>query len=147
MCWNEINTEIKLTEFLNRCGNFHDSCLKELRYTSGAFVDKNLNMSAINGERELYIIIQMQSDVMPVIEIRFSKLIKLNLKPVSPEYTCEILDSSMFFEDGKIYWGDSDDFYEQREQYDGTWICAKKVSWRTLDNCYMGEKEIYKSER
>ena len=37
------------------------------------------------------------------------------------------------FENGKIYWGDSSDFARQRENYQGTWLCADRVKWRMID--------------
>lgn len=141
--WNEINTEQELHDFLELYGGFHDSCLKELRYISGAFVNQNLGMHPINDQRKLYIVFQRQYEKFTVIEMEFSGLLKLNLCPNDESYTCEILDAPMFFEDGKIYWGDSDWFKEERERYEGTWLCAEKVRWRNADE-YIGSKEIYK---
>ena len=141
MQWNEINTEQELNDFLYMYGGFHDSCLKELRYVSGAFVDERLAMHPVNDQRKLYVIFQQQSEDSAVIELEFSGLTELHLMP-NERYTCEILDASMFFENGKIYWGDSDWFEEKREMYDGTWLCAEKVRWRIL-NEYIGENEIY----
>ena len=131
--WNEINTEQELFAFLKLYSNFHDCCLKEMRYISGAFVNLNSEMHPINDKRKLYIVFQGQCADITSIEMEFSGLIKLNLIPVDETYTCEILDISMFFENGKIYWGDSDEFFVQRELYDGTWLCAEKVRWRIAD--------------
>ena len=131
--WNEINTEQELLEFLALYGGFHDSCLKEMRYISGAFVNKDLAMYPINDKRKLYVVFQRQCEKNSSVEIEFSGLLKLNLVPNDEAYTCEILDVSMFFEDGKIYWGDSDWFKSEREQYDGTWLCAEKARWRFVD--------------
>lgn len=142
MIWNEINTEQELNDFLESYGGFHDCCLKELRYISGAFVDKNLSMHPINNQRKLYILFQRQYENVTVIEMEFSGLVKLNLIPNHETCTCEILDISMFFENGKIYWGDSEWFKEQRELYEGTWLCAEKAKWRIADK-YIGDKEIY----
>ena len=142
MKWNEINNEKDLNDFLYTCGGFHDSCLKELRYVSGAFVDEKFAMYPVNDQRKLYIIFQQQSRNSTVIELEFSRLVELHLNPNDENYTCEILDASLFFEDGKVYWGDSDWFETKRETYDGTWLCAEKVRWRILD-FGIGEKEIY----
>lgn len=140
--WNEITTDSDLTEFLELYGRFHDCCLKELRYISGAFVNKDLSMNPINTQRKLLILFQRQSEDNPVIELEFSNLETLNLKPIERIYTCEIFGASMFFENGKIYWGDSNLFETQRAQYDGTWLCAEKARWRFAYE-YMGDKEIY----
>lgn len=145
MVWNEINTEQNLNDFLELYDNFHDSCLKELRYISGNFVDCKLGMH-IAGQTKLSVIFQRQHDECTVVEMEFSNLLKLNLQPLGEPYTNEILDASMFFKDGKIYWGDSYQFKEQLEQYDGTWLCAEKARWRCANEC-IGEKQIYITER
>lgn len=133
MEWNEINTEKELDEFLKAFDDFHDSCIKELKYISGAYVNKKLEMHPINDERRLYMIVQSQYSNVTTIEIEFSKLTELRLRPIDETYTCEILSSSMFFENGKIYWSDSEMFKNDRELYEGTWICAEKIRWRAID--------------
>ena len=133
MIWNEINTEQEVNAFLELYGYFHDSCLKELRYISGAFVNEKLEMYPKNDERKVYALFQRQDENISTIEIEFAGLIKMNLAPNDETYTCEILEATMFFENGRIYWGDSIWFKEQREQYDGTWLCAEKVRWRNAD--------------
>ena len=140
--WNEISTEQELNEFLDLFGGFHDCCLKELRYISGAYVESNLSMYPVNELRNLYIIFQRQNKNDTVIEMEFSGLVKLNLHPNDENYTCEILDTSMFFEDGLVYWGDSNWFEVKREQYDGTWLCAKKAKWRIASK-YIGNDNVY----
>ena len=139
--WKNIDTEQELMEFLE-IYSFHDCCLKELRYVSGAFVNHNLGMSPINNKRKLYVIFQRQFESNAVVEIEFSGLENLNLRPNDENYTCEILDTAFFFENGKIYWGDSNWFKEQRELYDGTWLCAQKARWRIADE-YIGSDEVY----
>ncbi len=131
--WHEINTEEQLNDFLDIYGGFHDSCIKELKYLSGAFVNQNLDMYPVNDQRKLHIIFQRQNELLTAIEIEFSGLLRLNLIPNNAFHTCEILDVSMFFEDGKIYWGDSNWFKEQRELYRGTWLCAEKARWREVE--------------
>ena len=133
MIWNEVNTEQEVNAFLELYGYFHDSCLKELRYISGAFVNEKLEMYPKNDERKVYALFQRQDENISTIEIEFAGLIKMNLAPNDETYTCEILEATMFFENGRIYWGDSIWFKEQREQYDGTWLCAEKVRWRNAD--------------
>lgn len=133
MMWNSICNEHDLTEFLKIYDYFHDSCLTELRYVSGAFVSDNLAMHPVNDKRKLYVIFQRQSKENMSVEMEFSGLTKLCLNPENPMYTCEICDISLFFENGKIYWGDSSDFARQRENYQGTWLCADRVKWRMID--------------
>lgn len=140
--WNEIVSQHDLSAFLALYDNFHDCCLKELRYVSGAFINQNLAMKPINDQRKLLVIFQRQSENNPVVELEFSSLESLNLKPSNPMYTCEIFDATMYFENGKIYWADSSEFKKARKVYDGTWVCAERVRWRFVDE-YIGEQEIY----
>ena len=130
--WKEISTEIQLQNFMKDVNFFHDSCLKEIRYISGAYVDKDLCMHPINDRRVLRVIIQRQSDHMPVIELEFRGLKYLKLYPIDESYTCEILASTMFFKDSYIYWCDSEHLAE--EFYEGTLICASRLLWRATGN-------------
>ena len=58
--WNEIVDEKDIQNFMNKVIFFHDSCIKELRYSSGAYVTSDLRMYPINDKRILDIIIQRQ---------------------------------------------------------------------------------------
>jgi hypothetical protein len=49
--WNEINTAKDIEIFMETYGYFHDSCLKEIRYLSGAYVNSNLSMYPVNHKR------------------------------------------------------------------------------------------------
>lgn len=42
--WNEITDENSLKEFMERVSFFHDSCIKEMHYLSGAYVNENLDI-------------------------------------------------------------------------------------------------------
>lgn len=132
MKWNEIDSEKELNDFLKLYDNFHDSCLKEMLYNSGSFVDRNLGMH-MTGQTTVSVIFQRQCSECMTIEVQFSNLVKLNLKPMGEFYTSELIDASMFFKDGKIYWADSSLLTKPLEQYDGTWLCAEKARWRCLD--------------
>lgn len=141
--WNEIIDELDLRNFMDEMILFHDSCIKELRYISGAYVDNELAMYPINHRRILSVIVQRQFENNPMIEMEFKGLKFLKLFPVDEEYTCEIFDSLMFFKDDCIYWCDCRDISEdQLDDYEGVLICASKLRWRAIDNC-MGDKEFY----
>ena len=43
--WNEISTDDDVLKFMEAVCFFHDSCIKEMSYVSGAYVDVNLSMS------------------------------------------------------------------------------------------------------
>lgn len=141
--WHEINNEDEMKAFLNSIYCFHDSCLKELHYESGAFVCDNLDMLPINSKRCLKVIFQRQFEENSALELEFYELEYMNLCPVSDKYTCEILEADLFFHNGKVFW--TDDIirnYEELDKYEGTIICASKMRWRTLENS-LGEKTLF----
>lgn len=141
--WNEIGTQKDLDDFIEKFYGFHDSCIKEMKYTSGAFVTDDLAMSPVNSKRILTIIIERQFDDIPVVELEFSGLKYLKLYPVQEEYTCEILDSTFIFKDGYIYWMDIGGLNEnQLDDYQSTLVCAKNLRWRAIDVPF-GDVELY----
>ena len=143
--WNEINNEKDLKSFMDMHYDFHDSCLKELKYISGAYVDEALSMYPINDQRFLRIIFQRQFKNSSAIELEFIGLKFLRLYPNEEDYTCEILDTTMILKEDRVYWCDCGGLSEaDMEAYKGTVICASKVRWRAVDE-YIGSKEVYTS--
>ena len=124
------------------CG-FHDSCLKELKYISGAYVNEKLGMYALNDQRVLSVIIQRQFEDPSAVEMQFVGLKYLKLFPSDENYTYEILDATMILKEDCVYWCDCGGLSEEDiESYTGTVICASKVRWRAVDE-YIGPNEIY----
>lgn len=143
--WNEIVCEKDLDSFMNIMCGFHDSCVKEIKYISGAYVNEKLSMSPVNSQRVLCVIIQRQFEDPSAIEMQFAGLKYLKLFPNGENYTCEILDASMIIKEDCIYWCDCGGLSEKDiESYTGTTICASKVRWRAADE-YIGEQEVYVS--
>ncbi len=141
--WNEITNEKALNSFMDAMYGFHDSCLKEIKYISGAYVDEKLCMSPVNSQRILSMIIQRQFENPSVVEMQFVGLKYLKLYPIDENNTCEILDVTMIISEDCIYWCDCGGLSKNDiESYEGTTICASKVQWRALDE-YIGAKEIY----
>lgn len=141
--WNEVSTQIELDDFIAKFYGFHDSCIKEIKYTSGAYVNEDLSMYPINDKRKLTMIIQRQFDDCPMIELEFSGLQYLKLYPIPENYTCEILDSTIIFKDGYVYWIDEGNLkINQFDDYNRTLVCAEKLRWRVLD-MPLGSEELY----
>ena len=133
--WKELRTQHEIDNFMKEIIGFHDSCIKEIKYSSGAYVETNLSMSPVNTKRTLTVLIQRQFEDISALELEFSEL----------EYTCEILDASFFIKDGLIYWCDSSDVKEDDiHNYKGTVICSKKVRWRNASEL-IGKRDFYKS--
>lgn len=143
--WNEIVCKKDLDSFMNIMCGFHDSCVKEIKYISGAYVNEKLSMSPVNSQRILCVIIQRQFEDPSAIEMQFAGLKYLKLFPNGENYTCEILDASMIIKEDCIYWCDCGGLSEKDiKSYTGTTICASKVRWRAADE-YIGEQEVYVS--
>lgn len=143
--WHEIKNTNDIYEFMERVIYFHDSCIKEIKYLSGAYVEEDLSMNPVNDCRVLSVIIQRQFEELPMIELQFDGLDYLKLFPNNENYTCEILDSAMFIFNNRIYWADSADVSSSNfEAYNGTLICASKLRWRSID-CGIGKKEFFVS--
>lgn len=143
--WHEIISDADVTAFMKKVSFFHDSCIKELRYSSGAYVDQNFSMYPVNDRRTLNVVIQRQFKDTPVIELEFNGLKYLKLFPINDQYTCEILDSTMILTHNYIYWCDCGKIsVSDLENYSGTLICAEKVRWRSIDEC-IGNRDYFTS--
>ena len=141
--WNEIVNEVELKSFMEVFGNFHDSCIKEFKYISGAFVNEDLSMYPINSRRNLKIIFQRQVHNPAVIEMEFIGVLQLKIFPVEDNYTCEIDEATMGICDNYIFWCDEGGVAEiDVSNYKGSLICSSMVKWRIADE-YIGNKEIY----
>lgn len=141
--WNKVNNNNDLADFIKKISSFHDSCIKEIKYLSGAYVDDELSMHSVNDRRILKVIIQRQYKDFSTIEMEFEGLNFLKLFPYDEKYTCEISDSTMILKNDCIYWCDSGNLSEtDLENYRGTIICASKLRWRSIDK-YIGDKEFY----
>lgn len=129
--WHQISSEEDLKSFLKHINYFHDHCISEIHYKSGAYCDKRA-MFPINNCRSLTVITQSgQFDV----EMQFDGLISLKLFPQSEKYTCEILDASLYMSNDLIYWCNSTDLDPLDPAIDwGTVICAKSMAWRVLQD-------------
>ena len=68
--WNEVKNSNDITEVMERLAYFHDSCLKELKYVSGAYIEGNA-MQPLNEKRMLSIIIHCGVADIDAIEMEF----------------------------------------------------------------------------
>lgn len=140
--WHKISNEKELKDFMSKMWSFHDSCIKEMKYVSGAYVNEELSMQAVNTKRSLSVIIQRQDRENTTIEMVFEKLKFLKMFPPDEKYSCEILGATMFFRDGYVYWCDDDITDADIETFEGTVICASSLSWRSVEKG-TGNDEFY----
>lgn len=143
--WNKIVNNDDVMNFMNKISYFHDSCIKEMNYLSGAYVNENLSMHPINDRRLLKVIIQRQFEDLSVIELEFVGLKYLKLFPTNEQYTCDILDSTIILKNDCVYWCDCGDISEtELDYYEGTLVCAEKLRWRVVD-VSLGQKDFFVS--
>lgn len=144
--WKIISTDDDVKQFMEEMGYFHDSCIKEMSYVSGAYVNEKLAMCLINNQRMLRVVIQRQYKKDSMIEMEFHGLKALKLFPMDENYTCDIFKATMMIKEGNIYWCDCDDLSEtDSDEFTGTLICASTFRWRSIEN-HMGEKQFYNSD-
>lgn len=133
--WNEIVNNADVKNFMETVSGFHDSCIKEIKYVSGAYVDDRHFMYPVNNKRKLSIIIQRQTSINSTIELEFRKLKHLKLIPLDETYTCEILDSTLLLHEGFFYWCDCGGLTINKILlYEGTVVCAEALRWRSIND-------------
>ena len=146
MMWQDLETNADLQGFMREMSHFHDGCVKEIAYLSGAYVDAELSMHPFNDRRILRVLIQRQIEPHAMVEMEFGGLKYLRLLPVDAErFTCEISGSSLFLKDGLIYWSDEPDIIEAELDDDATVVCAKTLRWRPIEG-HMGSAVFYRGD-
>lgn len=143
MDYFEIKKDVDIEKLMKEFNYFHDSCIKEIKYCSGGYVDEKGAMYPFNSERCINVIFQSQNANIRVIEVKFDKIGKLNLVPRDEDYDCIIYGASIKKINDLFYWSEWENFkLEDIKGEDGTWISALKMSWRPLENAF-GNKQIY----
>ncbi len=143
MIYSIIKNDNDILNLMEKFGHFHDSCIKEMHYLSGGWVDQNLVMYPFNDLRSVSIIFQRQGAPNSVIELVFMGINKLNLEPRNEEYDCIIYGASLKIANDIIYWSEYDDFDENDLVNEcGTWISARQVMWRELPDA-LGNQTIF----
>ena len=144
--WTEIKSETDIKRLMRITRNFHDSCIKEISYISGAYVDMDYNMYPVNSMRVLNILIQRQEEDCPTIELSFEEIDRLSLMPQNDKYTCEIINASLQFINGQIVWSSfemsPDSYMKEFSLGSGIIVTANRLRWRRLDS-QLGNRVYY----
>lgn len=139
-----INNNDDIESFMIEFNRFHDSCIKEIKYVSSSNVDAKRAMRPFDDDNYLIIVFQSQIAKNGVIELRFDKLGRLNLKPREEGYDSIIFEASLIKHNDLYYWSEWANFDpDENNDSIGTWVSAKKISWRALDEKFMGEGDIF----
>jgi len=111
--------------------------LKELNYSSGAYVDDENRMYCTDSVRQ--VTMRFDSQWCRSIEMVFEGVIGLNLRPSSDNTTSFLYGASMFVQDGIISFYDSH-IDSIDKSYEGTWIESfglRQPKWPALHACHV----------
>ena len=127
--WKYIESQEDADAFMAEVCGFHDSVIKELYYSSGAWVDEEKNMYPDTGAKRLSV--EIHSQQCRNFEMVFEGVTALNLRPPGDNYSAEIFEASVIVKDASVYFCDS--FTEDVDLSDtGTWITAYSMKWRFI---------------
>ena len=133
--WYVVNSMEDISYLMTQFGNFHDSVLTELKYISGAYVNKDQTMVPLNLKREVSVVFQRQSEKLSSVELVFEGVKSIHLLPSIPDNSCEIFGAQILKYDGRFYWVDTDfgvSFLDDISQYSGNLISGEKLKWRSI---------------
>jgi hypothetical protein len=145
--WREINTSEDIRDLMTYYGGFHDACIKDIRYTSGARVDNNGAMGfGESKDRQVDIVFQRQRNPS-AIELRFIGMRAMCIAGWQGNYSCEIYDCYLTIHndlmpnsnDNLIIWADNSlfnpvDLFEidMLTEPRTSFIVADKLRWREI---------------
>lgn len=147
--WTMIHNQEDADALLQTYGGFHDSCLVESYYRSGAFVDEDSAMHfGSEKERELHLIFHSQWKSRP-LDLCFTGVRTHRIAGWSDLYDCCFLDGYLKFhtdlipgrDDPLIVWADGDGFSPHRMQEQEqelltepmtSYVVASGLKWRYL---------------
>jgi len=136
MKWNEIKTQSDVDYLMKEFGGFHDSCIREAHIWTDTWVNPDLSMS-ISSELDVSMRLHIQRQYRdPIaIELFFEEITRINLVPAPENCDAVIISTTIIFSNGLIYWATVDNWNPDNIDYnDNTWISAKKLKWRKVDD-------------
>jgi hypothetical protein len=143
--WNIINNDKDIEYVSTLFGYFYDACIKEAKYISGSYVNKDSRMHPMDDLRQVYMIIQKQNNEHAVVEFLFEGVERFNLVPVSKDYDSIISGLLLKQKDGHIFFSNSVDVpIDELDNNSNwlTWIKATTIKWREV-NQYIGSSLVY----
>ena len=147
--WKEIRSDTDIDDLLDQYGGFHDTCLVELYYRSGTYVNQQNAMIMEPAESFcLHMIFNSQWFKKP-LELCFSGVRRCNIAGFQDRYFGEILDCHLAFhtdliaghDEPLIVWADFDGFsptsYSEDRLLDEpmtAFVVASSLKWRFRDD-------------
>ncbi len=125
--WNEVTNNAEANAFLAQTAGLHDSVIRRMDYISGAYVDEARSMYPIADQRQLRM--WVQSQMCGNLYLVFERVSACNLRPPLEDCTAEILDCTLLFEGGRLFFCDG--CCEAADlSYGGTYVLAERMRWR-----------------
>ncbi len=125
---NKIKTEKDIELFMKKVNNFHDSCIKELKFVSGTYVDGDLSM-IMNTKPCVAIIFQRQSEVLTTFELRLEYVENICVN-TDLSASSEIYEAHLELKNNKFYW--YSDLNYKMNISEVTWFSCKTIEWQEL---------------
>lgn len=125
--WEKIGNQSDIDKLLSLYGGFHDSCIREIYFSTSEFVDEKLAMHFENRLTAAFLF-QRQFRPNSVIELKFEDVIQFNFKPLGNSEKAVLYDASLKLKDEIFYWADFIDW--ENTDNDSIWISSKKLFWR-----------------
>jgi len=145
--WNKISNCKDISSLLNYYGGFHDSCIKELRYTSGMGVNDDKAMF-MGESKDWQVNITFQRQWSPVaVELRFIGMRAMNIAGWQSNYFGDIFSCYLAMhndliagrDEDLIVWADSAGFNPKDSHERGflaepmtSYIVAEELQWREV---------------
>ncbi len=147
--WNDVKNQFDIDDLKQIYGAFHDACIKELRYVSGADVNENLSMGFGESlDRKLFVIFNRQYKPIK-IELFFEGMRRMNIAGWQNNYFCDISNCYLALhndlikgrDDSLIVWADNSGFNPKVNGERNilsepltTYIISEKLKWRLIED-------------
>jgi len=147
--WYDVNNKSDINYLMEIYGGFHDTCITELCYISGADVNENLSMGFGESlDRKLSVIFKRQWKPVKV-ELLFEGMRQMNIAGWQNNYFCDLFDCYLELhndlikgrDDNLIVWADNSGFnpkklYERNILSEPliSYIISEKLKWRLLED-------------
>jgi hypothetical protein len=149
MSWTKINTQNDISNLMNNYGNFHDSCIVEIKYKSGNYVTNDKVMHFEN-QNSVIVVFNSQWYETP-LELCFSGVRIMNLIGIQDNYSNDLYDCYLELhkkilphkyngQENLIVWADGSEFdiselshINLTSEPSHTFIISNGLQWRLKD--------------
>ena len=145
--WNKVITQSDVDSLLEIYGGFHDACIINLNYTSGANVDESLSMIYGAPEDSKVSVVFKRQWKPASVELLFEGMRKMNIAGWQNNYSCDIIHCYLAFhndlikglDQNLIVWADSCSFNPKElpdrkilQEPMTTYIISNSLKWRII---------------